>query len=159
MNDLDLELVSICDQCQNTDVTNFTLCCICKIIWAVLVSTIAMIGQRRGDEKEPRTWNVDERGLVKTIADQCAIAIHQAQLHQHVQDLNTNLAHQVEERTAQLQQKMRELERLNSLKDDFLSTVSHELRTPMSNIKMAIHMLSQFPLRTAPTPLHQNFGC
>ena len=36
---------------------------------------------------------------------------------------------------------MRELERLNRLKDDFLSTVSHELRTPMANIKMAVHML------------------
>jgi signal transduction histidine kinase len=83
---------------------------------------------------------------VKTIADQCAIAIHQAQLYQKVQDLNADLERQVQERTAQLQQKMQELERLNSLKDDFLSTVSHELRTPMSNIKMAIHMLNQFPL-------------
>jgi signal transduction histidine kinase len=34
-----------------------------------------------------------------------------------------------------------ELEQLNRLKDDFLSTVSHELRTPVSNMKMAIHML------------------
>jgi len=143
--DLDLELVDICEQCQ---------------IQTVLISPLLYLQNYLGsislyhcydktdnsDPGDPRTWNADERGLVKTIADQCAIAIHQAQLHQHVQDLNTNLAHQVEERTAQLQQKMRELERLNSLKDDFLSTVSHELRTPMSNIKMAIHMLSQFPL-------------
>ncbi len=41
----------------------------------------------------------------------------------------------------QLQSKMKELEELNVLKDDFLSTVSHELRTPMSNMRMAIHML------------------
>ena len=34
-----------------------------------------------------------------------------------------------------------ELEKLNQLKDDFLSTVSHELRTPISNMKMAIQML------------------
>ncbi len=34
-----------------------------------------------------------------------------------------------------------ELEKLNSLKDDFLSTVSHELRTPIANMKMAIQML------------------
>ncbi len=37
---------------------------------------------------------------------------------------------------------MRELKRLNQLKDDFLSTVSHELRTPVTNMKMAIQMLS-----------------
>lgn len=84
--------------------------------------------------------------LVKTIADQCAIAVHQAELYQQVQALNADLECQVQERTAELEQKMRELEQLNALKDDFLSTVSHELRTPMSNIKMAIHMLKQFSM-------------
>ena len=61
--------------------------------------------------------------LVQQVANQCAIAIRQARLHQ------ASLA-QVEV-----------LERLNQVKDEFLSTVSHELRTPVSNMKMAIHML------------------
>jgi PAS domain S-box-containing protein len=34
-----------------------------------------------------------------------------------------------------------ELEKINELKDDFLSTVSHELRTPITNMRMAIRML------------------
>jgi PAS domain S-box-containing protein len=61
--------------------------------------------------------------LVEQVANQCAIALRQSRLYQ----------------AAQAQ--VNELERLNQLKDDFLSTVSHELRTPMSNIKMAIQML------------------
>lgn len=61
--------------------------------------------------------------LVQQVANQCAIAIRQARLYQASQA-------QVEE-----------LEKLNRLKDDFLSTVSHELRTPVANIKMAIEML------------------
>jgi signal transduction histidine kinase/histone H3/H4 len=61
--------------------------------------------------------------LVQQVANQCAIALRQSRLYQAAQA-------QVEE-----------LERLNKLKDDFLSTVSHELRTPMSNIKMATQML------------------
>jgi PAS domain S-box-containing protein len=61
--------------------------------------------------------------LVQQVANQCAIAIRQARLFQ----------------AAQAQ--VKELERLNQLKDDFLSTVSHELRTPMTNIKLAIQML------------------
>ena len=61
--------------------------------------------------------------LVQQVANQCAIAIRQARLYQ----------------TAQAQ--VAELERLNQLKNDFLSTVSHELRTPVANMKMAIRML------------------
>jgi signal transduction histidine kinase/PAS domain-containing protein len=65
--------------------------------------------------------------LVQQVANQCAIAIRQARLFQAAE--------------AQVQ----ELEKLNRLKDDFLSTVSHELRTPISNVKMAIHMLKMAP--------------
>jgi signal transduction histidine kinase len=54
---------------------------------------------------------------------------------------NVNLEEQVSDRTAQLLQAVEELERLNRIKDDFLSTVSHELRTPMSNIKLSTQML------------------
>ncbi|MEB3357468.1 MAG: ATP-binding protein [Synechococcales bacterium] len=64
-----------------------------------------------------------EVGLIQQVANQCAIAIRQARLYQ----------------AAQMQ--VKELERLNRLKDDFLSTISHELRTPMSSIKMAAYML------------------
>lgn len=42
---------------------------------------------------------------------------------------------------ANLSQQMDELQKMNLLKDDFLSTVSHELRSPMANMKMAIYML------------------
>jgi PAS domain S-box-containing protein len=74
---------------------------------------------------KPRTeyFSDLEIRLVQQVANQCAIAIRQARLYQATQA-------QVEE-----------LEKLNRLKDDFLSTVSHELRTPMSNIKVATQML------------------
>ncbi|MUL38491.1 hybrid sensor histidine kinase/response regulator [Gloeocapsopsis dulcis] len=49
-----------------------------------------------------------------------------------------------EARQKQIEQErlVTQLEKLNQLKDDFLSTVSHELRTPIANMKMAIQMLS-----------------
>lgn len=65
--------------------------------------------------------------LVQQVANQCAIALRQSHLYQ----------------AAQAQ--VKELEKLNRLKDDFLSTVSHELRTPVTNMKMAIQMLQVAP--------------
>ena len=70
-----------------------------------------------------RQWQQAEIDLLSSLATQVAIAIRQAQLYQ------ATLA-QVET-----------LEKLNQLKDDFISTVSHELRTPISNMKMSIRML------------------
>ena len=65
--------------------------------------------------------------LGQQVASQCAIAIRQAQLYQKAQ------------------QQVKLLEKLNRLKDDFLSTVSHELRTPITNVKMAVQMLRLTP--------------
>jgi hypothetical protein len=47
------------------------------------------------------------------------------------------------ERSRYLQEHLAQLERLNLLKDEFLSTVSHELRTPLSNIQLATEMLTR----------------
>jgi signal transduction histidine kinase len=81
-------------------------------------------------------FNELELRVAQQVANQCAIAVRQARLYQ----------------TAQ--QQVIELERLNRLKDDFLSTVSHELRTPMSSIKLAIQMLEiqLRPLNLIDTP-------
>ena len=61
--------------------------------------------------------------LVQQVTNQCAIAIRQARLYKESQS------------------QVRELERLNSLKDDFLSTVSHELRTPVTSMRVALQLL------------------
>ncbi|MDX2098224.1 MAG: PAS domain S-box protein [Leptolyngbyaceae cyanobacterium bins.59] len=61
--------------------------------------------------------------LVQQVANHCAVALRQARLYEDSQA------------------QVKALERLNWLKDDFLSTVSHELRTPVSNMKLSIRML------------------
>ncbi len=61
--------------------------------------------------------------LVQQVTNQCAIAIRQARLYQESRS------------------QVRELERVNTLKDDFLSTVSHELRTPVTSMRVALQLL------------------
>ena len=72
-----------------------------------------------------RVLDEQEARLIQQVANQCAIALRQSRLYQAAQ------AH------------ITELEKLNRLKDDFLSTVSHEMRTPLSNMRLSIQMLEQ----------------
>jgi PAS domain S-box-containing protein len=88
-----------------------------------------------------RHWSVVEIDLLQQMSEQVAIAIQQGQLYQELEQLNTNLERQVEERTAQLQQKMLELQELNRVKDVVLHTVSHELRTSVLGNLMVLNNL------------------
>lgn len=89
----------------------------------------------------PRHWQPIEIDLLQQMSEQLAIAIQQAKLYQKLADLNTNLEHQVEERTAQLQEKMRELAEMQRVKDVVLHTVAHDLRTSVIGNLMVLKNL------------------
>ncbi|MBD2101261.1 ATP-binding protein [Leptolyngbya sp. FACHB-261] len=88
-----------------------------------IVDDKGVLGDLWLHKQSEETFNDLEMRLVRQVANQCAIALRQANLYQSSQA------------------QVKELEKLHQLKDDFLSTVSHELRSPLSNMKMAIHML------------------
>jgi PAS domain S-box-containing protein len=91
-----------------------------------------------------RHWQPIEIDLLQQMSEQVAIAIHQSQICQKLAELNTNLEHQVQERTAQLQQKMQEVEELHRVKDVVLHTVAHDLRTSvMGNLMVLKNLLNQ----------------
>lgn len=99
---------------------------------------------------QPRHWHTDELELVEGISAQVGAAIIQNQTLRQVQSL-------VEDRTAQLQhsleiqaqlyektrQQIDQLQQLNQLKEEFMSSMSHELRTPLTTMSLAIRMLRQ----------------
>lgn len=66
--------------------------------------------------RQSRVFLPSEVGVLLAIAGQAASGIRNAQLFEKIQETNA------------------ELERMNSLKDEFLVTASHELRTPLSAI-------------------------
>ncbi|MGJ3253377.1 MAG: sensor histidine kinase [Elainellaceae cyanobacterium] len=86
----------------------------------------------------PRTWTPFESDLLERLATQVAIATQQAELYSQVQNLNVNLERQVAERTAQLQQKMQELQELNTLRDFFLHAITHDLSTTVKGMIMLL---------------------
>ncbi|MBW4581127.1 MAG: GAF domain-containing protein [Tildeniella nuda ZEHNDER 1965/U140] len=95
-----------------------------------IVDDQGVLGDLRLVNHADYIFSDQEVRLVQQVANQCAIALRQSQLYQSVQA------------------QVAELEQLNRLKDDFVSTVSHELRTPMASIRMAIQMLEVVLLQT-----------
>lgn len=99
----------------NTQRISIVVCPICDeqqtlgLFW-IYKSALSSFGQQ-------------EIHLMEQVANQCAIALRQAQLYDMAQ------------------QQIRELQRLNQLKDDFLSTISHELRTPVASMRMVLQLL------------------
>ncbi|QLE59273.1 PAS domain S-box protein [Nostoc sp. TCL26-01] len=101
----------------------------------------------------PRNWQPIEIDLLQQMSEQLAIAIQQAKLYQKLADLNTNLEHQVEERTAQLQEKMRELAEMQRVKDVVLHTVAHDLRTSViGNLMVLKNLQTGTKNPTSPSP-------
>lgn len=96
----------------------------------------------------PRHWQRGDIRLMEQLGTQVGIAIQQAQLYQKVQDLNQNLAEQVKTRTAELEEKMLELEDLNQMKAVFLQAVSHDLRTSLMGLVILLKNLQTRPGET-----------
>jgi len=98
----------------------------------------------------PRPWYTDELELGKWVSTQISATMIHHQTLRQVQSL-------VEERTAQLKnslevqaklyektrQQIDQLQQLNQLQEEFMSTMSHELRTPLTKMSLAIKMLRQ----------------
>ena len=103
-------------------------CLVCPIFEhqnQIELDQIAMVGHLwlfRLAEDDFQTWEIE---LVEQIAIQCAIAIRQARLYEASQT------------------QVKELAKLNNIKDDFLKTISHELRSPMSSIQLAVETLEK----------------
>ncbi|MGA7936131.1 MAG: PAS domain S-box protein [Kovacikia sp.] len=89
----------------------------------------------------PRQWQSFEIGLMEQLATQVEIAIQQGQLYRQVQTFASKLEGQVGERTAELHQRMKELQNLNQVKDLLLHAVSHDLRTPVQGMLMVLNRL------------------
>ena len=58
--------------------------------------------------------------------------------------IHAQLESRVEERTRQLQDAYEDLKKLDSMKDEFLSSVSHELRTPLTSIRSFSEILLRY---------------
>jgi signal transduction histidine kinase/signal recognition particle receptor subunit beta len=80
-----------------------------------------------------------------TLASGAAVALENARLHGTLERFNRELEGKVRERTAELEKAFHELQALDRLKEDFLSTMSHELMTPLAGVRSSAEVLRTYP--------------
>ncbi|PHJ63596.1 ATPase [Nostoc linckia z18] len=94
----------------------------------------------------PRQWTDSEKNLLSSIAEQLAIAIHQAELMQTLTQEKQTLEERVIERTRALRDALLAAEAASRLRSEFLATISHELLTPLTYVIGMSSTLLRWPL-------------
>lgn len=101
----------------------------------------------------PREWSESDKNLLTSIAEQLAIAIHQAELMQSLQTAahiltleKQSLEQRVIERTTALREALMAAEAASRLRSEFLATISHELLTPLTYVIGMSSTLLRWPL-------------
>jgi signal transduction histidine kinase len=87
--------------------------------------------------RQRRLFRPTEIGMLLALCGQAAGAIHDAQLFEELQEKNATL------------------QRMNTLKDEFLVTASHELRTPLTAITGYSTLLKRQSGRIAPPQIYR----
>ncbi|MEN9221022.1 MAG: GAF domain-containing protein [Thermostichus sp. BF3_bins_97] len=109
-------------------------------VFVSAVSEVALTDWKNSEDTDSLPFEPEGQGSARTIL------IEHTPLRDEMGQLQGSIGISVDisqrkQAERELKQRMQELQQLNRLKDDFLSTVSHELRTPMANMKMSIHLL------------------
>jgi signal transduction histidine kinase len=94
-------------------------------------------------EKRSGAYSRRDLRLLQTIVDELIIAIQKAIAVQQVKELNTSLEQRIDAATKELRASNAQLQRLDEVKDEFISMASHQLRTPLTSIKGYVSMLME----------------
>ncbi|MEJ2748137.1 MAG: GAF domain-containing sensor histidine kinase [Anaerolineae bacterium] len=88
-------------------------------------------------------FSQEDAELLTLLANQAAIAIRNARLHDQIQRHAEELEERVAQRTRDLSMANERLQELDRLKSKFISDVSHELRTPITNINLYLELIEK----------------
>ncbi len=108
---------------------------------AELLGVVAVGRKLSGDR-----LGVDDRQLLRTLANQSSIAIENAKAFDEIADLNATLEARVDDRTRELHQAQAQLvhgEKMRSL-GQLVAGVAHELNNPIGFVHANLQLLSEY---------------
>ncbi|MBS3102472.1 GAF domain-containing protein [Candidatus Woesearchaeota archaeon] len=100
-----------------------------------------VIGVVNVESRELNAFDKEDLVYLSALADQVTVSIRNAQMYNKIKNFNIELKEKVDRATTELRSANKELERLNQVKSDFVSTVSHELRTPITSIQGYVSLI------------------
>jgi signal transduction histidine kinase len=112
------------------------------ILFGVDLLGVIAVGRKITGER----LGVDDRQLLRTLANQSAIAIENAQAYDEIAKLNETLEARVEERTQELretQQQLVQAEKMKSL-GQLVAGVAHELNNPIGFVHANLQLMNDY---------------
>ncbi len=94
-----------------------------------------------GEKRNGDIFNRTDIRMLTILANELAVAIHNAKNYTQIQHFNQTLQNRIAEATKQLRDANAHLQQLDAVKDEFISMASHQLGTPLTVVDGYISML------------------
>jgi signal transduction histidine kinase len=95
-----------------------------------------------GNKKSGDIYNATDIKTLKILANELAVAIHNAKSYTQIQNFNKTLQAKIEEATKQLRDANAHLKELDEIKNEFLSMATHQLNTPLTVVDGYLSMIT-----------------
>jgi signal transduction histidine kinase len=102
-----------------------------------------------GPKESSESYSDEDLVLLRTLADQTAIALENARLVADLVHAHDDLG----QAYAAVAEANRQLQELDKLKSAFIGVITHELRTPFANISFSIELLERYGRKHLPPDL------